>query len=165
MSLADFMKQLQDQDASGIVYSEVPEQPVRVIPPEQTSIKIIAPISQSVPKTPTKIKLKLERPQPAQEQSITYKPIEKPKVIEHTIQPTLNQTTKQQTNTIQQGEFDEAQEEALGALQRQYEQKALAEEQRVGTDQQDDEDDDETKTHGDLPRNPAPGRATREMYM
>ena len=97
MSLADFMKQLQDQDASGIVYSEVPEQPVRVIPPEQTSIKIIAPISQSVLKTPTKIKLKLERPQPAQEQPIAYKPIEKPKVVEPVVdlvQPTIQQPTK-----------------------------------------------------------------------
>ncbi|GEC95221.1 hypothetical protein ZRA01_12940 [Zoogloea ramigera] len=81
------------------------------------------------------------------------------------MQPALGQTAEQQAGAVQQGEFDEAQEEALGALQRQYEQKALAEEQRVGTDQQDDEDDDETKTHGDPPRNPAPGRATREMYM
>ena len=75
MSLADFMKQLQDQDASGIVYSQVPEQPVRVIPPEETAVKIIAPESKvlnPVKSTqPAKIKLKLERPNPqAPEQQI-----------------------------------------------------------------------------------------------
>ena len=108
MSLADFMKQLQDQDASGIVYSEVPEQPVRVIPPEQTSVKIIAPISQSIPKTPTKIKLKLERPQPAQEQSITYRPIEKPKVVEPVVdlvQPIVQQPDKPRPQIINKPEI------------------------------------------------------------
>jgi len=108
MSLADFMKQLQDQDASGIVYSEVPEQPVRVIPPEQTSVKIIAPISQSIPKTSTKIKLKLERPQPAQEQSITYRPIEKPKVVESVVdlvQPIVQQPDKPRPQVINKPEI------------------------------------------------------------
>lgn len=108
MSLADFMKQLQDQDASGIVYSEVPEQPVRVIPPEQTSVKIIAPISQSISKTPTKIKLKLERPQPAQEQSITYRPIEKPKVVEPVVdlvQPIVQQPAKPRPQVINKPEI------------------------------------------------------------
>ena len=108
MSLADFMKQQQDQDASGIVYSEVPEQPVRVIPPEQTSVKIIAPISQSIPKTPTKIKLKLERPQPAQEQSITYRPIEKPKVVEPVVdlvQPIVQQPDKPRPQIINKPEI------------------------------------------------------------
>ena len=108
MSLADFMKQLQDQDASGIVYSEVPEQPVRVIPPEQTSVKIIAPISQSIPKTPTKIKLKLERPQPAQEQSITYRTIEKPKDVEPVVdlvQPIAQQPNKPRPQVINKPEI------------------------------------------------------------
>lgn len=108
MSLADFMKQLQDQDASGIVYSEVPEQPVRVIPPEQTSVKIIAPISQSIPKTSTKIKLKLERPQPAQEQSITYRPIEKPNVVEPVVdlvQPIVQQPAKPRPQVINKPEI------------------------------------------------------------
>ena len=59
MSLADFMRDLQSQD--GGVYSEVPEQPVRVIPPEQTAVRIIAPETAPVNR-PTKIKLKLNPP-------------------------------------------------------------------------------------------------------
>ena len=58
MSLADFMKQLQDQD---LVFSEVPEQPVRVIPPEQTTVRVIIPETTPVNK-PTKIKLNLTPP-------------------------------------------------------------------------------------------------------
>ena len=59
MSLADFMRDLQSQD--GGIYSEVPEQPVRVIPPEQTSVRVIAP--ETAPQNkPVKIKLKLNPP-------------------------------------------------------------------------------------------------------
>ena len=55
MSLADFLKQLQDQDSSDIIYSEVPKATVKVIPPEKTTVMLIAPEDL---KQPTKIKLK-----------------------------------------------------------------------------------------------------------
>lgn len=77
MSLADFMKQLQDQNASGIVYSQVPEQPVRVIPPEQTAVKVITPESKVINQAkPHTIKLKLERPKEQVQDTQTAQPIQ-----------------------------------------------------------------------------------------
>lgn len=58
MSLVDFMQQLQEQD--NLVYSEVPEPSIRVIPPEKSCTKIIPPESMSV-KPPTIIKLKINQ--------------------------------------------------------------------------------------------------------
>jgi len=58
MSLVDFMQQLQEQD--NLVYSEVPEPSIRVIPPEKTVTKIIPPES-TVVKPPTTIKLKINQ--------------------------------------------------------------------------------------------------------
>ena len=90
MSLADFMKQLQDQDANGIVYSEVPEQPVRVIPPDQTAVRIIAPDPLAANK-PTKIKLNLN---PVQ------KPVSQP--VQQPIQSVVQPQPQPQVQQVQQ---------------------------------------------------------------
>ena len=89
MSLADFMRDLQSQD--GGVYSEVPEQPVRVIPPEQTAVRIIAPETAPVNR-PTKIKLKLNPPtsnQPAVQPVVQTQPVKqaqpKPQVSQNVV--------------------------------------------------------------------------------
>lgn len=58
MSLVDFMQQLQEQD--NLVYSEVPEPSIRVIPPEKSCTKIIPPESIAA-KPPTTIKLKIKQ--------------------------------------------------------------------------------------------------------
>ena len=86
MSLADFMKQLQDQD---ITFSEVPEQPVRVIPPEQTTVRVIVPETPQVNK-PTKIKLNLTPPSstPAVPKPVaTPQPVQQP-VVSTPVKPT-----------------------------------------------------------------------------
>lgn len=78
MSLADFMRDLQSQEASGTHYSEVPEQPVRVIPPDQTSVRVIAPDIVPANK-PTKIKLKLNPPTtPSTQPTVQSVPIQQP---------------------------------------------------------------------------------------
>lgn len=77
MGLVDFMQQLQEQDSS-IVYNEEPEQVIKVIPPEKSSIgiKIIPPEEEVVTASqPVKIKIKL-----------------KPKIQLNTTQQTVNKT-------------------------------------------------------------------------
>jgi hypothetical protein len=62
MGLVDFMQQLQDQDAD-IIYSEEPDQAIRVIPPEKDSvIKVIPPTEDVITTQPIKIKLKITQP-------------------------------------------------------------------------------------------------------
>lgn len=61
MSLADFMKQLQEQESGGIVYSDPPEHPVKVIPPTHASIKLIPPEDKPVVDKPFTIKIKIDR--------------------------------------------------------------------------------------------------------
>ena len=61
MSLADFMRQLQEQDdGGGIVYSKPPEKPVKVIPPTQpNNVRLLPPeIEQAQPKV---IKIKINK--------------------------------------------------------------------------------------------------------
>ena len=61
MSLADFMQQLQNQEASGeLIFSKSPEDSVHIVPPDNNSVRIIVPeTSMEVSNKPAKIKLKL----------------------------------------------------------------------------------------------------------
>jgi hypothetical protein len=104
MGLVDFMQTLQEQD---ITYSPEPEQTIRVIPPEKSSvgIKIIPPeTEQTTQKQPLKLKLKMKPPvqnvtaQPTQTARVT---VEQPKqqVVQQVIQPTIIKPTVQSVQT------------------------------------------------------------------
>jgi hypothetical protein len=105
MSLVDFMQQLQEQD--NLVYSEVPEPSIRVIPPEKTVTKIIPPES-TVVKPPTTIKLKInqksvtinnEVPNKVENtQGVSNNSILKtPPKVQETVQQSVQETKVQQT--------------------------------------------------------------------
>lgn len=120
MSLADFMKQLQDQD---ITFSEVPEQPVRVIPPEQTTVRVIVPEIPQVNK-PTKIKLNLTPPsstpavprpvaqpvQPVAPRPVVPQPVATPQPVQ---QPVVSTPVKPTQTVVSTGSMTQLTDEEL----------------------------------------------------
>lgn len=106
MGLVDFMQTLQEQD---ITYSPEPEQTIRVIPPEKSSvgIKIIPPeTEQTTQKQPLKLKLKMKQPvQNVTAQSTqTVRAINEPpkQVVQQVVQPTIIKPTVQPQQVVQQ---------------------------------------------------------------
>ena len=107
MGLVDFMQTLQEQD---ITYSPEPEQTIRVIPPEKSSvgIKIIPPeTEQTAQKQPLKLKLKMKQPV----QNVTAQPTQtvraineppKQQVVQQRIQPTIIKPIVQAQQVVQQ---------------------------------------------------------------
>lgn len=116
MSLRDFIQKLQEQDDNDVIYSKVPEQSIKIIPPVQTTknielnnnIRIIPPESKydEPKKQPTTIKFKLniiktdskkETDQVEQKQTQQQKVIEKKQEqkIEKPIQLTEEQKIEQ----------------------------------------------------------------------
>lgn len=103
MSLVDFMQQLQEQD--NLVYSEVPEPSIRVIPPERTVTKIIPPES-TVVKPPTTIKLKINQKSVTVNNEVSNKVeitqgvsnnsiLKTPPKVQETVQQTVQQSIPQ----------------------------------------------------------------------
>ena len=108
MSLADFMRQLQEQDSGGLVYSKPPEKPVKVIPPEKTNVRILPPtIEQSQPKV---LKLRLDRQaftvpkptisQPTQVSQPTPVQVQQP-AYQQPVQPSVQQPRVPQPVVVQ----------------------------------------------------------------
>lgn len=60
MSLADFMRELQEQD--DIIYSKPPESPLHIIPPKKVNSVISSEsLNKTIKKTPVKLKLNLKQ--------------------------------------------------------------------------------------------------------
>ena len=103
MTLSDFMQQLQEQD--NVIYSEVPESSIRVIPPEKTCTRIIPPESMVPAKQNTTIRLKINKI-----------PLDIPNTIESVSQPhvldpsrpiiSANQTVSQPTMQTNESQID-----------------------------------------------------------
>lgn len=132
MSLADFMQKLQEQDDSDVIYSEAPEQTIKVIPPEKPSMRIIPPESIIENKPPVKIKLKIN-----QKTLVAYKNSTNTQV-ENKPEPTLKPVSGQSVN-ISQPTIEQTTEEIKPKVAVQPETRPTVETTTVESSLNDDE--------------------------